>query len=147
MFTKTTFRALLWAAPLAALVMASACAAKMASRPADLDYSLIQSTSGGHYRASLEPQKSPIPVGAMHTWTVTVETPAGTPVDAAAISIGGGMPQHGHGLPTRPKVTKNLGNGKYLIEGMKFNMTGWWILSVSIDGPEGAEKATFNLSL
>src|SRR4249920_3274177 len=31
----------------------------------------------------------------------------------------GGMPQHGHGLPTRPVVSRELADGTYLMEGMK----------------------------
>lgn len=38
------------------------------------------------------------------------------------------MSQHGHGLPTRPQVTQNLGNGDYLVEGTKFQMGGWWVM-------------------
>ena len=44
----------------------------------------------------------------------------------AAITVDGGMPQHGHGFPTRPRVTRDLDDGTYLLEGMKFSMTGWW---------------------
>ena len=102
MFMKTAVKHLLWILPVAALI--SGCA----SPPQDLDLSLIKSTNRGHYVASLEPQKTPVPVGTMHAWTVTVTTPAGTPADNVAISIDGGMPQHGHGLPTSPKVTKDL---------------------------------------
>ena len=57
------------------------------------------------------------------------------------------MPQHGHGLPTTPQVTKNLGNGRYLIEGVKFNMRGWWIFELGVDGEDGADVVTFNIVL
>ena len=40
------------------------------------------------------------------------------------LKVDGDMPQHGHGLPTRPRVTRNLGNGDYQIEGVKFQMGG-----------------------
>ena len=55
--------------------------------------------------------------------------------------------QHGHGLPTQPQVTQTLGNGRYLLEGMKFNMPGWWTLTVKVDGPDGRDETTFNLVL
>jgi hypothetical protein len=141
MSIKTAVKHLLWIAPFVLLI--TACA----SPASDLDLSLSKPTNRGHYVASLEPQKIPVPVGAMHTWTVTVKTPSGASVENIDISIAGGMPQHGHGLPTSPKVTKNLGGGRYLIEGMKFNMPGWWTLTVSIDGHEGSDSATFNLEL
>jgi hypothetical protein len=54
------------------------------------------------------------------------------------------MPQHGHGLPTKPQVTKELEDGTYLLEGMKFSMTGWWEIKLAIEAAEGADKVTFN---
>jgi len=41
-------------------------------------------------------------------------------------------------------VTQELADGIYLIEGMKFSMTGWWEIKLAIDSPEGADKVTFN---
>jgi hypothetical protein len=47
-------------------------------------------------------------------------------------------------LPTRPQVTEELAEGTYLLEGMKFSMTGWWEIKLAIDSPEGVDKVTFN---
>lgn len=146
---KFSRRHLFWLAPAAALVVAGAgfAARMMEPPPSGLDLSLKKKTEHGFYVASLAADHSPVPVGAIHSWTVKVTTPDGKPADAVAISIDGGMPQHGHGLPTKPEVTRDLGAGRHLIEGMKFNMAGWWTLTVSINGPKGADKATFNLVL
>jgi hypothetical protein len=57
------------------------------------------------------------------------------------------MPQHGHGLPTSPQVTQNLGNGDYLVEGMKFQMPGWWEVRFSISAGAQTDTITFNLTL
>ena len=35
----------------------------------------------------------------------------------------------------------------YEIEGLRFNMGGWWELKLAIDAPAGADSVTFNLSL
>jgi hypothetical protein len=115
--------------------------------PSDLDLSLSKPSEHGIYVAELASDATPIPVGAIHTWTVNVKSADGSVADGVHITIDGGMPQHGHGLPTRPEVTTDLGGGKHLIEGMKFNMPGWWTLTISIDGPKGADKATFNVVL
>jgi hypothetical protein len=146
---KFSRRHLFWAVPLAVVVVmgGSVAARMMAPPPADLDLALSKATDNGLYVASLAADQSPVPVCAIHTWTVTVTTPDGEPVDTAAIAIDGGMPQHGHGLPTKPEVTTDLGDGSHLIEGMKFNMDGWWTLTVSIDGAKGSDTATFNLVL
>jgi hypothetical protein len=57
------------------------------------------------------------------------------------------MPQHGHGLPTKPAVTRRLGEGDHLVEGMKFNMGGWWVVKFQVAGPQGSDVVTFNLKL
>lgn len=144
-----TRRHLLWLVP--AVVAAAGglgmAAMTMHGTPADLDLALSRPTEAGLYRATLTPGAEPVPVGPIHSWTLTVETPDGTPVDGATIAIEGGMPQHGHGLPTAPRVTRALGDGGYLIEGVKFNMGGWWTLTVRIDAAAGSDQVTFNLSL
>jgi hypothetical protein len=78
----------------------------------------------------------------LHAWQVKVKltSPAGAPVTHAHIQVDGGMPQHGHGLPTWPQVTRELPDGGYLIEGMKFSMSGWWEIKLAIDG---ADRVTF----
>lgn len=142
-------RRLLFAAPLALLLAGGAgiAARMMEPPPADLDLSLAKASEHQLYIAALTPDRSPVPVGTIHSWTLRVTTTDGRPATDVALSIDGGMPQHGHGLPTRPAVTRDLGNGDHIVEGMKFNMGGWWTLSVSIDGPAGADTATFNLVL
>lgn len=148
MLTLTSRRALLLGIP--ALVLAGgvvAAGAMMRSVPDNLDLALDKPTAAGLYKAAIAPQANPIAVGSMHAWTVTVRTPAGAPVKVARIAVDGGMPQHGHGLPTSPQVTKSIGEGRYLIEGMKFNMRGWWTLELAIDGPKGPDTVTFNLVL
>jgi hypothetical protein len=71
----------------------------------------------------------------------------GRAVDEAQIAIDGGMPQHGHGLPTRPRVTRSLGGGIYEIEGVRFNMGGWWEFRLAITGVHGVDTVVFNLAV
>ena len=83
----------------------------------------------------------------MYTLQATVADQSGQPVTGASITVDGGMPQHGHGLPTRPRVTKELGDGAYEISGVRFNMGGWWEVKLTITSPAGTDTVTFNLSL
>ena len=57
------------------------------------------------------------------------------------------MPEHGHRLPTQPKVTKNFGDGTYLVEGIKFSMPGWWVMTFAIKAGGKTDTVTFNLQL
>jgi hypothetical protein len=65
----------------------------------------------------------------------------GQPVKGARFSVGGGMPQHGHGFPTQPRVTREFEDGSYLLEGMKFSMSGW----LGIEAAPGPDRVTFNI--
>jgi hypothetical protein len=118
-----------------------------AKRPAASEFGLGPRTSaGGRYVATLEPAR-PLHPRQMQTVRVTVRDAGGLAIDEAQISIDGGMPQHGHGLPTRPRVTRNFGDGIYEIEGVRFNMGGWWEFKLAIAGSRGADIITFNLDL
>jgi hypothetical protein len=130
-----------------AVVITVAVFAKMGYVPNDLDTSTTLATTNGLFSATYEPQVETIAINQIHTWTIHVETPDGEPVENAEITVDGGMPQHGHGLPTAPQVTEYLGNGDYLVEGMKFNMSGWWTLTFDIDAEGATDDVTFNLIL
>ena len=137
----------LWLIPAALMIAGGiAFAATRSAPPADLDYSLSQLSDEGTYKVTLVPSIDPVPVGKMHAWLVEVTDAAGAPVEADIV-MDGGMPQHGHGLPTVPNVTGEDNDGRHIVGGMRFNMPGWWILDVQIDGVAGLDTATFNLAL
>lgn len=150
MRTRFGFRG--WAgiagASLLALVVAAAYLHASIMPPDDIDYGRTRASDGGAYRATIAPVDSTlVKVGRMHAWRLHLETASGEPVDGAAIEVDGGMPQHGHGYPTRPRVTRALGGGDYLVEGVKFNMGGWWTMQFGIAGAAGRDSVTFNLKL
>ena len=115
--------------------------------PADLDWSRTRASEGGAYRATIRPAGDAIPQGRLHAWTLHLETAAGVAVDSASVVVDGGMPQHGHGLPTKPRVTRPLGNGDHLVEGMKFNMGGWWVVKFRVASAAGTDSVVFNVDL
>ena len=115
--------------------------------PAASEFGLGPRTSAnGVYTAILEPRE-PIRLRQMQKVAVRVLDAGGRPIDNASISVGGGMPEHRHGLPTQPRVTRSLGEGVYEIEGVRFSMGGWWELKLAIESPAGADSVTFNLGL
>ena len=115
--------------------------------PANLDYGRVRVSESGRYRAAIKPEGDSIPQGKLQKWTLHLDAVSGAPVSDARVIIDGGMPQHGHGLPTKPRVTRELGNGDYLVEGMKFNMGGWWVVKFRVDAPAGRDSVIFNLEL
>ena len=88
--------------------------------------------SKGLFSVAYKTDMGSLPLNKIHAWTITVTDAQGKPVTDAEISIDGGMPAHGHGLPTQPEVTKNLGDGSYLVEGVKFSMPGEWVMTFTV---------------
>ncbi|RJG04468.1 Auxin-binding protein [Noviherbaspirillum sedimenti] len=114
------------------------------STPADLNLSLNRPTAQNKYVVKVHALADPIAINKMHAWEIQLKSPSGEPVPNARITVDGGMPQHLHGFPTQPKVTRELGDGRYLLEGMKFSMPGWWEIKLTIDSTIGTDKVTFN---
>jgi hypothetical protein len=116
-------------------------------KPAAAEFGLGPRTSAqGLYTATLQPQPA-LQTRVLQTVAVVVRDAAGRPVEGAVIAVDGGMPQHGHGLPTKPRVGRVLEGGIYEIEGVRFNMGGWWEFTLAIHGAPGADRVTFNLAL
>lgn len=112
--------------------------------PTDLDLSLRHPSAQGRYVVQMEPPAATPAINQIHVWQIKVSSPDGAPVRDARIAVDGGMPQHGHGLPTRPQVTREVADGTYLMEGMKFSMTGWWEIKLAIQAADGSDTAVFN---
>jgi hypothetical protein len=100
----------------------------------------------GLYRVAFETDPAGSPVNRLHTWAFALRDGDGDPVSGAQVSVDGDMPAHGHGLPTRPLV-REVGDGAYVIEGMKFQMGGRWFVELRIDGPDGSDRARVDFEL
>lgn len=125
---------------LLAILLTTACAAP----PADLDLALTHATVEKKFVVTLQPPATPAEINQIHSWRIQVTSPTGVPIIHARIAVDGGMPQHGHGLPTRPQATREVVDGTYLLEGMKFSMTGWWEIKLTIQSADGSDQVTFN---
>jgi len=68
-------------------------------------------------------------------------------VSHAEIDLDGGMPAHDHGLPTHPQMTRYLGKGSYLVEGMKFHMGGLWTVTITVTDGNASDHTTFDFNL
>lgn len=141
---------LLGATIVAATTACGAAGMLMRSRvqpPPQSEFGLGPRTSSGQrYIATLLPDDTLQP-RRLQAVRLSIVDAEGHPADGLTIAVDGGMPQHGHGLPTRPHVSRSLGSGIYEIDGVRFNMGGWWEFRLAIDGTGGADRVTFNLQL
>lgn len=115
--------------------------------PADLDFGATRLGDNGIFRATYKSDIDPTPLNELHAWTLHVETADGAPVEHATIKVSGDMLEHGHGMPTQPQVTQDLGGGDYRVEGMRFQMGGWWTVTFDIEAGGANDRVTFNLRL
>jgi hypothetical protein len=99
------------------------------------------------YSISLKSTVYPIRLNEIHSWVFHLETLDAKNIEDAKINIVGGMPEHGHGFPTTPSVSKHIGNGNYMIEGIKFNMYGLWAMEFSIASSNGSDNVRYLLKI
>ena len=128
---------------LSMLVGSSACMINQ-EPPAGLNVALDRPSNQKLYQVRMAQLAQPVEINKIHSWSITLKTADGQPVRDAQVSVDGGMPQHGHGLPTRPQVSKGKADGEYVMEGMKFSMTGWWEIKLDITSSAGKDQITFN---
>ncbi|WP_374367511.1 FixH family protein [Piscinibacter sp.] len=138
MFHRFSLTALM---ALASAVSMTACG----TPPKDLDLSLQHASVQQRFMVRMEPPASGPAINQMHAWQVRLSSPDGTPVSQARIAFDGGMPQHGHGFPTQPRVTREIEPGVYALDGVKFSMTGWWDMRLAIQAGGVADTAVFNV--
>ncbi len=101
----------------------------------------------GQLRLTYESEMKPIKINRIHSWLVYLETIDGQPLSGAEITMQGGMPEHNHGLPTKPQLTGSPRSGEYLIEGIRFHMRGHWELEFNIINGDDVDTVEFSLEL
>lgn len=92
----------------------------------------------GTFKVSVAGQAATLQQNKLETLTIMVTRSGGQAVIDAKMSVSGKARDVKRQLPTEPQVTKHLGGGKYLVEGLRFNMAGNWLLEFDIQS--GADK-------
>ena len=97
---------------------------------------------------------SAVPLNKIHQWRLMVTDLSGNPAENIQFTIEGHMPGHVHGLPTAPRITREVEPGIYIVDGMKFQMKGWWVMKFILQPDDDknsnlkqADFFTFNLVL
>lgn len=111
-------------------------------------YQETRESKAGEFSVTLDSADSAPSINEFHDWVLSITHKAsGEKISQARIAVGGGMPMHGHGLPTQPQVTGYLGDGRYQVEGINFNMLGQWILEFEIVTAVGTDRVIFEVVL
>ena len=115
--------------------------------PKNLNFSTMKMTANKAFEVMYKSTSGNIRINRIHSWEVTVKDADGKPVNNAKVTVVGDMPEHGHGLPTQPEVTKIGAEGLYRFDGMKFTMPGWWIVTISVMANGTHDNVSFNLNI
>jgi hypothetical protein len=115
--------------------------------PEDLDYSTEKLTANNIFNVNYNSIGGSIRINRIHSWELTITDADGQPVNDAEVTVVGDMPEHGHGLPTQPEVFKMGVGGLYRIDGMKFQMPGWWVITISVMADGKHDDVSFNLNI
>ncbi len=110
----------------------------------ELDTNLTQLSANQRYEGTLSSKLEPLQINQIHEWELEIESIEGEPLVGADVTLSGGMPEHQHGFPTVPTVTE-VGEGRYLVEGMKFQMSGSWQMVFDIEVNGEHDELVFNL--
>lgn len=110
-----------------------------------------KTTKGGLYTVAWTTVPAPIPMGGLFELHTTLrDAKTGALVEDATVRVDARMPQHGHGMATKPEDDPGACSGEppvcrhpdgvYVTRGMKFHMPGEWTLSFVVDGPAGPDR-------
>ncbi|MES2639699.1 MAG: FixH family protein [Myxococcota bacterium] len=108
------------------------------------------------YRVTWRTEPTPPPLSTLFEIEATLTDAAGTPVPDATVRIDARMPQHGHGMATKPEDDPGVcdtsgvcthADGVYRTRGMKFHMPGEWTLRFDVEGPAGTDHLEVPLRL
>lgn len=104
-------------------------------------------TQKGLYRITVEKAPTPVPTNRLQTWVVAVTNADGKPLPAAMLAVSGSMPQHGHGMLVDPRASRQTESGRFLVEGLKFHMPGYWEVKFTVTADGRADDLVFTLDL
>ena len=90
-------------------------------------------SANGHFHLRVLPEDGKVPLNSHHSWIIEVESDVGDPVELRGLAVSG--------------VTEYLGGGRYMVDGLMFNMHGEWQLNLSLSDGVAQDHATlvFNL--
>jgi len=109
--------------------------------------SWTQLSKNGVFEVTLQSQAQRIAINKYLDWKLIIRTADGESVSPVRVRIGGGMPMHGHGLPTQPQLGKHLGDGAYMLKGLLFSMNGSWVLELDIQSKTLKDSVTLELEV
>lgn len=150
-----------------AIALLAGCTGAPPPTPAEQNrnFGAEKPTQVGRYLVTLAFEPDPPVLGELFEVDARVALPDGLPLETGKVTLDARMPQHEHGMETRPIVDEGActevppdsdadsdapanrkcrhPDGRYRAKGFKFHMSGKWTVLVNVDGPGGPDSTTF----
>ena len=114
-------------------------------RPGNLDLSTTVQSSGGYFSATYQLDGACPPMNKIHRWVISLRDRSGNPMSGVELVVVADMPEHLHGMTTRPTVSELSTAGTYEAKGMNFHMPGWWKVTLDASRGGGRDLGYFNI--
>ena len=96
------------------------------------------------YVASLVPSSTPPRLGQPLEWTLVVRTADGVSQEHASLAVESWMPDDS-ASGSRSYATRELGAGRYRVDGLRFDRPGWWNVRLRVSAAGATDSLAFNL--
>lgn len=131
-------------APAGAVVAGVLCLFLAEAAPASEP--VLYRSDGGHFVVTFEPDVEKLEINRIHNWHISVTDADRKLLGGLEIEVSGGMPEHDHGLPTKPQVVAAEPAGYYRAEGVRFHMPGYWEIRISIFDGQRRDYVTIGIN-
>ena len=127
---------------LAVLALLAGVTPALADCPLDLGRGTGWVVFSDHYMIAFRPEPMRIELGQPFALLFNVCTKNDKPAELVAVDAQ--MPEHKHGMNYRPTIV-SMGDGRYRVEGMVFDMSGPWELGLDVRAGEESERLTHEI--
>jgi len=116
--------------------------------PIVLDGKTTALSNADTYRVTWRADPDPIPLNEGFSIDVWIEDAADPErqLESISLAVDAAMPDHGHGMNRKPRVTRNS-DGSFRVVGLMFHMPGYWELYLDVLRGAIRERAQFAVEL
>ncbi|MEM6802000.1 MAG: hypothetical protein AAF696_11395 [Bacteroidota bacterium] len=101
----------------------------------------------GVYKGKFFYEEEKAPIQEEHSWLLYLEDGKGNKMEGAEIHVDGINYDAGRGFAKPPMVKEYLGNGHYLVEGIKFSVEGTWTMRFQVIYDGIADVLSFDIEV
>ena len=107
----------------------------------------IPKVGNGIFKVRVASDPGALRISRYEKMLIDVTRASGQPVLDARISVAAKARDVERRMLTMPQLTKNLGSGRYLVEGLLFSMNGSWLLEFHISSGADRDKVLLEVVL